>query len=101
MRDYKKEKATKQHGSIKRVAEQYGIKYQTLRSRIENWMREAGDDVDEEKRGGWNKWMTEQEERDLFLFIKDVFIDSGLPFNNGDLKLLAIDKMRAFGPYSL
>ena len=98
--EYEKEKAIREHGAIKNVAQTFGIKYQTLRSHIQAWKRSTNL-INKEKRGGWNKWITVDEERDLYLYIKGVFIDGGLPFNNYDLKLLAIEKINALHPHCL
>ncbi len=43
-------------------------------------------------RGGHNKLFTEKEERDLYEYIRKVFIDCNLSFNNVHLKFLAIQQ---------
>ena len=45
-----------------------------------------------DNRGGSNKAFTQDEEKELAIYIKVNFIDKRLPFDNEDLKLLAIER---------
>ena len=79
---------------MERISQEYGIRKGTLYQRYKEWY-EMGKPISYrsyDNRGGLNKIFTEDEERDLAIYIKLSFIDKKLPFDNEDLKLLAIER---------
>ena len=82
-------------GFIKIIANKYGIKYQTLKNKY-NKNKNKNDDsvnsVNSENRGGIKRIFNEQEEYEIFLFLKDNFMDKNRMLCNEIIKLHAIDK---------
>ena len=79
---------------FERVSDEYGFNIGTLYNRFKEWV-EMGKPISyrsSEYRGGSNKTFSESEEKDLAIYIKSTFIDKRLPFDNEDLKLLAIER---------
>ena len=74
---------------MKTISERYNIKYSTLQRKYSKWKNNKCLQNDE-RRGGHNKTFTEDEERILFNYIKTVFIDCNLIFNDNHLRYLAI-----------
>jgi hypothetical protein len=84
---------------IKIVSTKYNIKYETLRKKYNKWV--SNDKIPvimKETRGIHNRLFTVDEERDLFEYIKEVYIDGNLFFDNECLKLLAIKKWNLIHP---
>jgi hypothetical protein len=81
-------------GVCKKISNKYNIPYNTLKDKYRKWLSE--DKVDAttsiENRGGHNKIFSEEEERSLFEYIKEVYINCCLFFDDECLKLLAIKK---------
>ena len=71
--------------SIKRVADEFGIAYTTLKNRYAKFL--SGKNVN--KRGGNNRLFTEDEEKDLADCIKNVYVALNLYFDDDSLKELA------------
>ena len=75
---------------IKLISEKYNIPYRTLTRKYNLWKNNNVDN--NENRGGHNKIFSEEEERNLYNYIVNVFINCNLLFNNDHLKLLAIQQ---------
>ena len=80
---------------IKIISQKYNIAYGTLRRKYSEYRENKNNnefDIDSDKRGGKNKIFTEIEEKELYLYIKNVFIDTKLILLNEHIRLLAIIK---------
>jgi hypothetical protein len=77
---------------LKIIAEKYNIPYGTLKDKFTKYNKKSLDIIQfhNENRGGYNKIFSENEEKNLYEYIKTVFIDCNLTFNNEHLRLLAI-----------
>lgn len=73
---------------LKVISDKYNIKYGTLRNKFYKWENDHNV-ILTENRGGHNKIFTENEERNLYDYIINVFVGCNLTFNNEHLKLLA------------
>jgi hypothetical protein len=76
---------------IKTIAENRNIKYSTLKRKYTQW-KNSENNIVNDYRGGHNKIFSESEERDLYNYIVNVFINCNLVFGNEHLKCLAIQK---------
>lgn len=60
------------------IAKKYNIKYSTLTRKYKRWINTGNDEnkylTNIENRGGYNKIFTENEEKELSLFIKNLYI---------------------------
>jgi DDE superfamily endonuclease/Tc5 transposase-like DNA-binding protein len=85
---------------IKIVAKKYNIKYDTLKKKYSKWIHNNKPSliVIKENRGGHNKYFSETDERLLYEYIKEVYIDNQLFFDDECLKLLAIKKWNLLNP---
>lgn len=74
--------------SIRRIAQEYGYYYSTLKRMYKKYISNSTNGA----HGGNNKIFSEQEEKDLFEFIKNVYIDCNVYFDDESLRILAIMK---------
>ena len=79
-------------GFFKIISEKYGIKYKTLRNKYSDYKNNKLNNFDNENRGGSNKIFSELEEYEIFLFLKENFIDKNKPLCNEIIKLHAIEE---------
>jgi len=77
------------------IAKKYGIIEGTLRDKLLKY-KMYGDSSIEDNRGKSNNIFTDEEEKSLSDYIKTNFIDKQLPFDNGDLKILAVKQWNKF-----
>ena len=79
----------------KEIAKAYNIKYKTLLDKYKKWVdNEKKKIIKKENRGGHKKIFTIEQEKDLALYIKDVYIANGLFFDNECIKILALKKYK-------
>ena len=76
----------------------YNINYKTLRNKYCNYLKENTSNINKENRGKSNRLFTEKEEKEIFLFIKDNFIDKNKVLCNDIIKLHAFDKFKELYP---
>jgi transposase len=79
-------------GYMKYISNKYNINYNTLKQKYEKWNKDGNITISE-NRGGHNRLLTENQEKDLYDYITNVFIDCNLVFNNEHLKLLVKMKL--------
>ena len=60
---------------FKIISEKYGINIKTLRNKFYDHEKNKIKNINKENRGGINKTFNEQEEKEIFLFLKENFID--------------------------
>ena len=77
---------------IKITAMKYNINYQTLKNKYDCYKNNKILSLYKENRGGLNKIFSEDEERNIFLFIKDNFIDKHRVVCNDIIKIYAKQK---------
>jgi hypothetical protein len=87
-------------GFIKFVAKKHGINYKTLRNKYCKHSNNTVDvyDINNEKRGGTNKKFTENEEQQIFNYLKHNFIDKNKMLCNEIIKLYTIDFFKNLYP---
>jgi hypothetical protein len=83
---------------IKNTAKKYNINYKTLRNKFSKFKNDVScEDVNNEHRGS-HKIFTEKEEMEIFMFLKENFIDKHKMLCNDIIKIHAIDKFRNLYP---
>ena len=83
---------------IKNTAKKFNINYGTLRNKFSKFKNDANyNDVNNEHRGS-HKFFTENEEREIFMFLKENFIDKHKMLCNDIIKIHAIDKFKNLYP---
>jgi hypothetical protein len=80
------------------TAKKYNINYSTLRNKYNKFKKSKCYNVDEENRGGKNKSFTENEEQEIFLFLKENFIDKNKVLCNDIIKIHAQEKFKKLHP---
>ena len=90
--DKKKSEGIRSH--ITDVVKQYKITYRTLQRKYSEWVKNGKpkEIEDEENRGGHNKFFSEEEERKLYEYMKEVYVDNNLFFDDECLKIIAAKK---------
>jgi hypothetical protein len=83
----------------------YGINKNVLKRRYHIWIKNGKPNnldhyIFQDKRGGYNKIFIVEQERELFIYIKNTFIDKYLPLCNEDIKLIAVKKWVELNPNS-
>ena len=79
---------------FKTISEKYNINYGTLRNKYTKFKNdEIYNDVNNENRG-INKIFTEKEEREIYLFLKENFIDKHKILCNEIIKIHSIEKFK-------
>jgi hypothetical protein len=77
---------------LKDIAEKYGIIYNTLRNKYNQYCNNKNiNNIDIENRGGSNKTFSINDERELYDRIKTNFIDRNRPLTNAIIKQIAIN----------
>ena len=79
---------------FKFISEKYGINIKTLRNKYYDYEKNKIKDINEENRGGTNKTFTEKEEKEIFLFIKENFIDKNKVLCDDIIKIHANNKFK-------
>ena len=74
---------------IEIIAKKYGIVYDTLKTKFSLYLK-YGSSIFIDARGKSNKTFTDQEELIMAEDIKKNFIDKNVPFDNTDLKIMAL-----------
>ena len=79
---------------IKLIAEKYNIKYTTLKNKYYQWLNDGKpmEFNNDDNRGLTNRLFTINEERELYEYIKTIFIDSNLFIDDECIKILAKKK---------
>ena len=79
---------------IKKVSNKYGIKYQTLLNKYYIYKNKNDKilNINDENRGGYNKVFKEHEEYEIYLFLKNNFIDENQMLCNDIIKFYAQDE---------
>ena len=73
------------------IAIKYNIKYSTLKERYRKWIYNDCEVVNNnETRGGSKKIFTEEEEKELSNYIKELYIKNVFIFDNDYLKIVAL-----------
>ena len=81
------------------VAQKYNINYGTLRNKYNKYKNDINYvDINIENRGGANKSFTDEDENEIFLFVKNNFIDKHRVVCNDIIKIHAIDKFKNLYP---
>lgn len=81
------------------VAQKYNINYGTLRNKYNKYKNDINYvDINIENRGGANKSFTDEDENEIFLFVKNNFIDKHRVVCNDIIKIHAIDKFKILYP---
>ena len=84
---------------VKNIALKYNINYGTLRNKYNKFKNDhIYHNFDEENRGGSNKAFNEKEEKEIFLFLKDNFIDKHKVLCNDIIKIHDLDKFKNLYP---
>ena len=79
---------------LKEMSKKYGINYKILKNKYSCCKNNKEFNFDEENRGGSNKTFNENEERNIFLFIKENFIDKNKVLCNDIIKIYANNKFK-------
>lgn len=74
------------------IAEKYNINPKTLRNKYNKWLYNCQFINENENRGGHNKYFTIEQERDLYEYIKNVYIDTCIFFDDACLKIIVKEK---------
>ena len=79
---------------LKKVSNKYGIKYQTLLNKYHMYINKNNKflNINDKNRGGYNKVFTEHEEYEIYLFLKNNFIDENQMLCNDIIKFHAQDE---------
>lgn len=87
-------------GFIKTIADKYGIKHKTLLNKYNNYKNnvDINKNINDENRGGINKIFEDKEEYEIFLFLKNNFMDKNKMLCNEIIKLHALDKCKLLYP---
>ena len=91
-------KETIKKGFITTISKKYGIKYQTLLNKYNNYKNNIIINVNDENRGGLKKIFKDTEEYEIFLFLKNNFMDKNKMLCNEIIKLHALDKCKLLYP---
>lgn len=83
---------------LKIVSEKYGINHKTLCNKYYNYEKNKKLDINQENRGGNNKIFTEHEEKEIFMFLKENFIDKNKVLCNDIIKLHSQEKFKLIHP---
>jgi hypothetical protein len=84
--------------AIKNTAQKYNINYGTLRNKYNKFNNDSNyKNINNENRGV-NKYFTENEENEIFLFIKNNFIDKNRVVCNDIIKIHALEKFKKIYP---
>jgi len=95
-------KATKDsdHKVFKTISKKYNINYNTLKGKYNKYINDENYvNIENENRGGFNKIFSESEEEEIFLFLKNNFIDKNKILCNDIIKIHAKDKFKKLYPY--
>jgi hypothetical protein len=79
---------------FKIISEKYGINIKTLRNKFYDYKKNKIKNINEENRGGTNKIFTENQEKEIFLFLKDNFIDKNKVLCDDIIKIHAEEKFK-------
>ncbi len=79
---------------IKNISIKYNINYDTLKHKYSTYCKNKDLNYDKEYRGGHNKKFTEREEKIIFDYIRDNYIDKNKPLTNNIIKNIALDKLQ-------
>ena len=94
-------KANGEYNYIKTTSQKYNIKQSTLKNKYNKWIKSGKCNIDSiENRGGSNKSFTEEEERNLYEYIRDLYIKNDLFIDDTCLKIMAIKKWNHLHPNS-
>ncbi len=79
---------------IKPIADKYNIKNTTLRTKYQQWLNDdkPNEFIIKDNRGINNRLFTIEEERELYEYIKEVFIDSNLFIDDECIQIMAKKK---------
>jgi hypothetical protein len=83
---------------LKATSKKYNINYKTLKNKYSHYKNNQDLFFDEENRGGSNKSFNEKEEKDIFVFLKENFIDKNKVLCNDIIKIHANDKFKKLYP---
>lgn len=83
--------------AIKDVALKYGICYNTLRTKYNKWKQNGNQLIIKEK-GQWNKKFTDYDEKALLRYIINVFVITGLYFDDSCLRFCAEERIKTLYP---
>ena len=83
---------------LKVTSKKYNINYKTLKNKYSHYKNNQDLFFDEENRGGTNKSFNEKEEKDIFVFLKENFIDKNKVLCNDIIKIHANDKFKKLYP---
>ena len=72
--------------TIKNISKKYNINYGTLRYKYTNYKNNKIKNINDENRGGFNKKITELQEKELYEHIKKNYIDTDGILNNNIIK---------------
>lgn len=82
---------------MKDISSKYGINRKTLRNKYSDWvLKNRPIIVDKELRGGYNKLLTLKQERNLYTYVKEVFLDNNMFFDDECLGILATKTYNTF-----
>jgi len=83
---------------FKTISEKYGINIKTLRNKFYQYEKNNLKNINKENRGGSNKSFNETEEKEIFLFLKENFIDKNKILCNDIIKIYASEKFKSIYP---
>ena len=84
---------------IKTISEKYNINYGTLKNKYNKYINNKNNfDIDNDNRGKQNKIFSDTEENEIFLFLKNNFIDKNKILCNDIIKIHANDKFKKLYP---
>ena len=79
---------------LKKTSTKYNINYKTLKNKYSEHLKDPNININKENRGKMNKFFTESEENEIFLFVKNNFIDKNRILCNDIIKFHALDKFK-------
>ncbi len=85
-------------GFIKTISDKYGIKYKTLLNKYNNYKNNNIINVNNENRGENKQIFKDTEEYEIYIFLKDNFMDKNKMLCNEIIKLHALDKCKLLYP---
>ena len=80
--------------TMKTISKKYNINYVTLRQKYSLFKNNKIDNVNNENRGGSNKKISEREEKELYDYIKENYIDTESVLNNNIIKEIVKEKFK-------